>query len=70
MNYLFKKDDADLNKNGKPTLVAHVKIDEWERPSKGTELKLPVSSKTWVVVRVDPPSNPAGQQNTYFIEEV
>ena len=69
MNYLFKLDDADRHKNGKATVVSFTDMEEWERPSLGTELKVPTSTKTWTVVRVEPPNNPAGQQNTYFIQE-
>lgn len=53
-----------------PTFVIHLKIEEWQRPSVGTEIKLPNSSKTWTIVRVEPPGNPAGRSNTYFIEDV
>lgn len=69
MNYIFKL-AHDMKGGKKPTFVVHLKIDEWERPKKGTEIKLPVSNKTWRVVRVEPPTNPPGQSNTYFIEEV
>lgn len=58
-------------KDGKaPAFLAHVKIDEWERPRIGTQLRLPGSSKMWQVIRADPSDNPTGQKVTYFVEEV
>ena len=69
MNYLFRLDDGQMNTDGIGTFVFHGKIDEGIRPNKGTQLVLPVSTKTWRVVRVEPPSNPPGQQNTYFLEQ-
>lgn len=51
------------------TFVVHLKIEEWKRPSVGSQIKLPVSSKIWTIVRVEPPNNPPGQSNTYFIED-
>ncbi len=69
MNYMFKLDDADRHKNGKATVVSFTDMPQEFRPSIGTELVLPTSTKTWTVVRVEPPTNPSGQQNTYFIQE-
>jgi len=69
MNYLFRLDDGECNEDGIGTFVFHGKLDASIRPSKGSQLVLPISTKTWRVVRVDPPSNPSNQQNTYFIEE-
>ena len=54
----------------KPTFVIHLGIDEWQRPTVNSEIILPISSAIWRVVRVELPTNPAGQSNTYFIEEV
>ena len=70
MNYDFKLDDASVNNSGEATIVSgNVFMDENLRPSIGTELRLSTSTKKWTVVRIEPPSNPTGQKNTYFIQE-
>ena len=37
------------------------------RPVVGTELTLPGSSKLYVVVRVEPITNPSNQSNAYYV---
>ncbi len=70
MNYTFKL-AHDMRGGKTPTTITVEDLAEEFRPSVGTHLTLNrVSNKTWRVVRVEPPNNPTGQSNTYFVEEV
>ncbi len=68
MNYTFKL-AHDIRGGKSQTTLTQVTIDEFARPVIGTQIVLPISRKTWRIVRVEPPSNPPGQHNTYFVEE-
>ena len=54
-----------------PIFLNKIAIDEWERPTLGTQLKFKFTGrKVWEVSRVVPPSNPSDQEVTYYVLEV
>lgn len=71
MNYTFRLDNGSRTASGLGTKIGVQFLEEWRRPQVGQEIILnDISTRIWKVLRVEPPSNPTGQSNTYFLAEV
>lgn len=64
MNYTFYL--AGNGGNISDTILGQITREPWERPTLGLELK--IKSKTFRVIRIDPPSNPDNTTVSYYVE--